>query len=346
MKVEPSIDKSALLERVRQEYGLEISQLTFLPKGEVSNNYIAEEVNGSRYLLKLLDASRLAQRATSRLEFILPLIWHLYSTGLFTRLPCPFQTRHGGFFADSGGSRLVLFRFIEGQILEGHWPYSEALRTAIATSVAIIHKSTSQLQLTFPYTEDFALPFEDALQKGLNTVKTICSHSRPGQQRLKDLLLPRTEEILDYLKRLHDLQRLARSKPRTLVLCHTDLTPANLLLNERDELFVLDWEGATLAPPEHDLFLFTGEHFPSFLRQYAQEYGPVRLDSDVFGFYLYRRNLEDLTDWVVRILYENTHEEQDENDLEGIREDCMSSWPMAIEEAIEKVRLQLNDYFS
>jgi hypothetical protein len=47
----------------------------------------------------------------------------------------------------------------------------------------------------------------------------------------------------------------------------------------------------------------------------------------VFRFYLYRRNLEDLIDWVFRILYENADEEQDRNDLRGIVEDCMSGWP-------------------
>jgi hypothetical protein len=47
----------------------------------------------------------------------------------------------------------------------------------------------------------------------------------------------------------------------------------------------------------------------------------------VFRFYLYRRNLEDLTDWVFRILHENADDEQDQNDLRGIVEDCMSGWP-------------------
>ena len=51
------------------------------------------------------------------------------------------------------------------------------------------------------------------------------------------------------------------------------------------------------------------------------------MDDDVFRFAFCRRNLENLTDWVFRILYENTEAEQDRHDIEGIAEDCISGWP-------------------
>jgi hypothetical protein len=59
--------------------------------------------------------------------------------------------------------------------------------------------------------------------------------------------------------------------------------------------------GALIAPPEHDLFAFAGDdRFVSlFLPNYERELGPVSLDSNVFGFYFYRRNPEDLTHWTV-----------------------------------------------
>jgi spectinomycin phosphotransferase len=165
------------------------------------------------------------------------------------------------------------------------------------------------------------------LREGLKTLETITQRDRPGQQQLKALLLPHNEEILDYLNRLYELRSLARAMPRPRALCHTDLASANLLLDEHGELYILHWEGAMLPPPEHDLFLFTGEHFPISLKHYEQECGPVPLDGEVFGCHFYRRNLERLTDWLVRILYENAHDEQDQSDLEGIRKDCMGWWP-------------------
>jgi hypothetical protein len=54
----------------------------------------------------------------------------------------------------------------------------------------------------------------------------------------------------------------------------------------------------------------------------------------------YRRNLEDLADWVVRILRYNSNDEQDREDLQGIVEDCMSGWPY-LETTISKIEAKL-----
>ena len=97
-----------------------------------------------------------------------------------------------------------------------------------------------------------------------------------------------------------------------------------------------------IAPPEHDLFFFSGYDYfwDLFLPNYEREFGPVSLDSNVFGFYYYRRNLEDLTDWVVRILHHNTDDEQDREDLRGIAEDCVAGWPY-VEPTIRKINARL-----
>jgi aminoglycoside phosphotransferase (APT) family kinase protein len=125
-----------------------------------------------------------------------------------------------------------------------------------------------------------------------------------------------------------------------LVLVHTDLNGSNLLCAPDGTIVILDWEGAMLAPAEHDLFIFTGDDFPAVLRAYRQAGGAPGLYAETFGFYLYRRNLEDLTDWLVTILRENTRAEQDENDLQGIQRDCIDGWPM-LETGIRRIAEQL-----
>lgn len=114
----------------------------------------------------------------------------------------------------------------------------------------------------------------------------------------------------------------------------------NLLIDDCDILTLLDWEGVKLAPAEHDLFAFTGPDFPDFVEAYWRAGGVGRLHADVIGFYLHRRNLEDLTDWLVRILHENNSQAQDEADLAGIRSECMEGWPH-LGAATERVRQQL-----
>jgi hypothetical protein len=67
----------------------------------------------------------------------------------------------------------------------------------------------------------------------------------------------------------------------------------------------------------------------------------VPLHADLFAFYFHRRMLEDLTDWIVRILYENTREEQNQIDLAGIEGDCLAGW-LYIEPGIARVKAQLH----
>jgi thiamine kinase-like enzyme len=321
---------------------LAVKRLTFLPKGEVANNYIADCASGERYLLKVLGNSRQVRKNTAGFDLSLCLTWHLHATGLFTRLAHPLKTRTDKFDVHINDLRIILFHFVEGQTLASQWPYSDKMLTSIARAIASIHKTTPHLRIEIPRVEQFDIPFADELLNGLDTLQVITPHYRQGQQKLKELLLPHRERIVGYLGRLCELQRMARAVPRTMVLCHTDLTPDNLLVNEQGELYILDWEGALLAPPEHDLFFFTGKHFSDFLNQYMQEYGSANLDGNLLGFYFYRRNLEDLTDWMIRILRENTHDEQDENDLNGIVQDCMDGWPL-FETAIEQVKAQITN---
>jgi thiamine kinase-like enzyme len=91
-------------------------------------------------------------------------------------------------------------------------------------------------------------------------------------------------------------------------------------------LVVVDWEGACLAPPEHDLFIFTDAGFEPFLQAYLRAGGRSELKPSTFVFYLYRRNLEDLADYIVRILYEENGAQVDLSYLDGVQ-DLIDSWP-------------------
>ena len=198
----------------------------------------------------------------------------------------------------------------------------------------------------FPQNADF-IPFEGELVKNLAMLEGVTSADTLGRQGLRRLLWPRRHEILRLLDRLRELQALVQAKDKEMVLCHTDLHGGNLMLGDEGLLYILDWEGAMLAPPEHDLFFFAWDErfWDLFLPRYEQTlslraFRPVCLDSATFGFYYYRRNLEDLAEWIVRILYENNGEEQDREDLQGITEDCISGWPY-LERTIADIEARL-----
>jgi hypothetical protein len=63
------------------------------------------------------------------------------------------------------------------------------------------------------------------------------------------------------------------------------------------------------------------------------------LDPDLVAFFLLRRNLDDLVDWLGAVLASDRPEEQRCGDLDGVRW-CLSRWG-ALERRIEQTHLLL-----
>jgi spectinomycin phosphotransferase len=340
MKVETALDREGLIDSIYREYGFQVLELDFIPQGEVGQHYRATCADQRVFFLTLLGDSRLARLGASRLDFYLALTNELYERDLFRQLVPPTRTLKGDLNTTFEGQQVILYPYITGQnLMEGSdMPFN--LQEKTAELIARLHEATRRISLEIPYQEKFILPFEQSLQAGMAALEKIEKPNRPGKVALRNLLLPHRELIQNLLMRLHELAEQADRLHPDLVLCHTDANLANLILDDRGELFLVDWEGAMLAPAEHDLFIFSDDGFEEFLHLYRQARPGVRLSETLFAFYFYRRNLEDLTDWIVRILYENTLDEQDQYDLAGIQADCLDGWPY-LEERAQLVKDQL-----
>lgn len=342
MKYEIPLDREGLIASIRYQYGLEVARLDFIPQGEVGQHYRATCADQRIFFLTLLGDNRLARLGASRLDFYLSLTSELYERGLFRQLAPPIRTLSGDLKITFEGQPVILYPHISGHNLMESPSLPADLTKKTAELIASLHEVSPHLQLKIPYMEQFTLPFEQALLEGLAALEKIGKPNKPGRLALRNLLSPNQELIRNLLGRSHKLAEQAACLRPDLVLCHTDANLANLILDDGGGLFLVDWEGAMLAPAEHDLFIFTGEGFSDFLSYYRQARPMVKLSAVLFAFYFYRRNLEDLTDWIVRILYENTLDEQDQHDLAGVQRDCVDGW-FYIEEGIEVVRRQLTE---
>jgi spectinomycin phosphotransferase len=341
MKFEPALDKPALMETIRQTYGYPVSALTFVPEGMVGCHYLADCADGKRTFITLLTNNYLAALQTRRLDFTLALTSSLYERGLFTAQPAVCRTLDGRLKTDFQGQPLILYEYIEGGNLGEAWPYPSEVLTGLGRLTAQLHRATAEVGMDVPYVEQFRLPFEEPLLASLAELERVPDNARPGKVELRESILPRRETLLGLLTRLHELGDAARALNPPLVLVHTDITPNNILRTPQGELFIVDWEGVMLAPAEHDLFIFAGEGFATLLAEYQRAAGKPRLHPGLFAYYFHRRNLEDITDFIIRILRENTTAEEDRFDLDLLASDCVSSWPFleeSLEWAIEQVR--------
>lgn len=307
MKFEFALDKPALMETIRQVYGYPVSTLTFVPEGMVGCHYIADCADGKRTFVTLLTDNHMAALQTRRLDFTLALISNLYERGLFTAQPAVCRALDGRLKADFQGQPLVLYEYIPGDNLgEEARPYPPEVLTGLGRLAAQLHCASAEVGMEVPFIEQFDLPFEQPLLERLAELEQIKDDARPGKVELRELILPRRE----------------------------------ILRTPQGELFIVDWEGVLLGPAEFDLFIFAGEGFPTLLTEYYRCAGKPRLHPELFGYYFFRRNLEDLTEFIIRIMQENTTAEENRYELDLLTSDCLANWPF-LENGVEWAREQI-----
>jgi spectinomycin phosphotransferase len=303
----------------------------FLPVGETAWCYLVTDERAGRWFLKL---GRPGAIEPARAEFALELGRVLADLGL--PVPRPQPTRAGALWCWLGGLRLALFEFIDGEPLSDYDLSAAGLAERVGGLAAGVHGATGALGLPVPFVETFEV-WADGLRRCLVELQPGVGGADELVAEARALVWPQRMALLGRLERVQALGDAARSKPREQVLCHGDLIGDNLLGDRAAQVWVVDWDGAVLAPGERDLALFAGQGFERFLDGYQHAAGRyVDLDPDLLAFFLLRRSLDDLVDWLGAVLANDQPDTQRRADLDGVRW-CLSRWA-ALEARIQHTR--------
>ncbi|MFY0758925.1 phosphotransferase [Metabacillus dongyingensis] len=319
------IDENILILHLNKEYGIQISNIEFIPMGDSAYSYRVNCVNGDLYYLKLFDHKNDRQReGVERLNNYLPLIWKLHHNGLYKNISYPIKKQSGDFKSTFNDITLVLFNFIKGKTLAAAYPFSKGILKEVAKEMANIHRITNFLDTTHILKETYDIPFESNLLKCITVLESSLTSDTQIKQILREQVLSKKEQIIFLLNLVCELRGLVIKDNKDKVLCHGDIWGGNLI-RHKTNLFFIDWESTIIAPPEFDLFGFLGEGFDVFLSSYKKNMGQtVTLNIDLFRYYSYCHHLRNLTNWLMNILYRNTEETQNENDLEMILHHCLN----------------------
>ena len=350
MQTEPNLDLGALIRVLDRAYDLRIRELRFLPTGWLAACYTVTCEDGTRCFLKLHPEDRPAAFAASSRAFYLPLTYQLHHRSILPHIPAPIPNGRGALATAWPPYAIELTQFVEGTLV-GHGGMDEGMLARLAGQVGTLHRSTSRISVDDPLIDDFEIRFEPALRRALDEAPRVADPPRPGMRALSAFLRTAGEGIRGYLDRLRALQAVGRRMDKAKVVCHTDLHGENLMIDREGHLVLLDWEGAMIAPPEHDLMFFAGEasFWTTFLPHYEAARGPAfdvgssrsGLHPKIFEFYYLRRGLEDLTDWMVRIREGRGSPEQDREDLDEMRA-CLAGMGQ-IPSTVRTIAHRLND---
>lgn len=324
MRYEPAINHVQLAQAVADAYQISVTAFTFIPVGFAAACYKLES-RGDVYFLKLWltpGSPRIGRHRTQALR----LTRALYERNILPRVAYPLSTVTGTLTAQYADGEFALFPFLDGSPLPENWP--TALQDEWTQTLICIHRATTSLRDVLPAREQFELTFATDLQTTLTWLAQLGPTARYSLQIARDRLRARQDDIQAQLGRLVTLQQIVRRLPSPFVLCHTDMGGDNLLVDEYGRLYVLDWDEARVAPPEHDLHEARWLALDRIIHSYRTGGGVARLHLEHFAFYILRRALADMTARLVRLRTINTTQEEDEDALSGIEAWGVRQWEM------------------
>jgi aminoglycoside phosphotransferase (APT) family kinase protein len=308
------IDEQRLAQALNAEYGLRITSLDFVPKGEDAYVYFGQGADGGgysssggQYFIRAQSAAR-----ADPLERVYQVTNALHVRYGLSQVIAPYATRRGAFTIKHDGYRIAVFPLIRGRTLYDQGASNADLAQA-ASVVAALHQCDAAGDFPQLARETFGDPFKGPVLRALQAAENPVPGAPTFRRRMTRLLQSERADILATLEKIEQLGAKARELTTDWVLTHGDPNLDNLLKDEEGQIFLTDWGEIGVGPPERDMFAFTGEGFAAFLRPYALARTSVALHRDVFAFYFYRWALQEIADYATRILFSSLGPEEDEH---------------------------------
>jgi spectinomycin phosphotransferase len=298
MLTKPDIPDELIISRLQKEYGLHVTSLTFLPLGADMGSAVYRVVaeDGAVYFLKL-------RKGFNEIVVTVPLF--LKSQGI-QEIIAPLETKSNQGWADFGEYKMILYPFIEGKngfqmdLTDNHKrKFGAALKRIHAVKIPPELKSVIPQETFSPHWRERVKEFQRQVEQ--------TRFEDPNAAKLADFIRAKRSEMNRLIERTEELTSELQSQSHELVLCHTDIHGANILITNEDKFYIVDWDAPLLAPKERDLmfigggidYIWKSEHDISI---FYEGYGDTQIDFPMMAYYRYERVIEDLAAYGEQLL--------------------------------------------
>src|SRR5690349_2695846 len=256
MLEKPDIPDELIISRLQEEYDLHVASLEFLPLGADTGTVVYRVVtdDGKPYFLKLRKGFK---------EIIVTVPLFLRSQGI-KEIIAPLQTASKQYWADFSPYKMILYPFVEGKDSFDR-ELTDDLKRELGAALKRIHELEipPDLWRTIPQ-ETFSPQWRDRWKDSQRLVDSSIFDDPPAA-KLATFIKSRRKEIHRLIERTEELASALQSKTLDLVLCHTDIHGANILIRSdgqlpvtTEEIYIVDWDNPLLAPKERDLMFVGG----------------------------------------------------------------------------------------
>lgn len=290
----PDLSGERLTTCLREAYGLNIVQLTFLPLGADANTAVYKAVTlvGQPYFVKLRRGS------FDEMSVRLP----RYLSGHGVPHLIPVVGARTGEWVDLEPFTVTVFPFITGKsgyevpLTTRNWRDFGAALKRLHT-LAVPPELRNRLQR-----ETYGAGGREQLKAFLSRLEdtdTDPIDTDPIAGRLAAFMKGKQLQVSDLVSRAEHCAETLRARAPEFVVCHADLHAGNLLISGGG-FYIIDWDDPILAPKERDLmFIGGGQGFAGYAPQEEEKlfykgYGSADIDALALAYYRFERTVQDL----------------------------------------------------
>lgn len=294
MREDPGFDTDMIVAGLKAGYGLAVDGIRYLPIGFDLNATVYEVIaeGGARSFLKIRfgpvhEPGLLVPRALADLGI--------------AQVPAPIPAVTGQLWwprAGTPGHTAVLYPFIQGENAMVTGLTADQWRE-FGTTLRAVHDSGLETRIRgIVPVEDFSLPSAALVREMLALTRTAREWTGVAVD-FATFWRKQSARIEAMLARAEALGVALQRASFELVLCHTDIHAANIMVGDDGRIHLIDWDGPKLAPRERDLLFVIGSRIartvqPEEERWFFEGYGAVPVDPDALVYYRYERIVEDL----------------------------------------------------
>lgn len=293
-----SLSGQSIISCLNTDYGIEVVTLTLLPLGADMNAsvYKAEAYDQSSYFVKL---KRGHYHDTG-----VAIVGLLQEAGI--QVIPPIKTKYGQPTQRIEDFTLIVYPFVEGKdgfsrhLTDDQWlKLGKALRQIHEIEVPPLIQNRVRREAYSP--------------KWRESVRSLYIHFEVEAIRdeIALKLLNFIKENMLAIRRLVDraeqlAQKICDPSPK-FVLCHSDIHGGNVLIDENDTIYIVDWDDPIMAPKERDLMFIGGGVANVWNKQHEEElfykgYGSTEINTTILAYYRHERIVEDIALFVQGLL--------------------------------------------
>lgn len=301
--LEQYFSEKQIVDSLLTHYGIQLTKLVLLPLGADKNAsvYRGETHDKQAYFIKL--------KRGVQANLSCDIITLLADAGI-KQVISSIKNLHGQSILRLNEISLIVFPFIEGQ--DG---FQRELSSEQWLTLGHVMRKIHEIKV--PDSIHHKIRHENFSAKWREMVRELYKQieSQRSEDEITDkfiLFLKHNTSIIHQLvDRAEQLAKLIQNHLSEFVLCHADIHGGNVLIDNNDHIYIVDWDDPVMAPKERDLMFIGGGvanvwNKPHEVALFYQGYGDVEINQAILAYYRHERIVEDIAELGQQILSDST----------------------------------------